>query len=474
MTLRWHLWVDWDGDGVFEADEGGPLYGATMQRGRKNVIAPSGNGFEPPQPGSGTLLLLDLDGRYDSWNEASPIYPNFTANKRFRLEVEENGTVWPVMAGNIKKIQRVEGDVPAVRLDIEGAWALLGEKVWVTMQSNLYAGDAMGLVLDAAGWPADKRDLSTGVDEKTVWWASGVSARQALHELAEAEYGTLVMRADGTVRFRSRHDFYDVVATVTGADIQRGYRIPLPWEVVRTVARVRAYLPKDTSGLLYEYQASVPVQGSETTEIFVSVQDVYIGEITSLEHTANASADGTGADMSDQVTVSATLLSPQRAKLEIANSSTGTVYLQSVKFYGSGVTMDGFVDREARNDAGAGLYGERALVVNVMWLQDALVAKDIADHLAWWYGEPAPERAAVEVRLKDRPALQFGVDVGDVVSLDLGSIQGDYRLVHVEHHWLDRTGRAVETKWLLQPVFTFTDMYWFFPTQLGVTSRFGF
>jgi len=465
--------VDWDGDGVYEADEGGPLYGVTLERGRKNVIARNGNGFEPPQPGSGTLLLLDLDGRYDPWNETSPIYPNFTANKRFRIEVEENGTVWPVMTGNIKKIQRVEGNVPAVRLDLEGALALLGEDVWVTMQKNIYAGDAMEMVLDAAGWPAD-RDLSAGVDEKAVWWVSGVSALQALHELAEAEYGTLVMRADGTIRFRSRHDFYDVVATVTGADIQRGYRIPLPWDVVRTVARVRAYLPKDTSGLLYEYQASVPVQGSETAEIFISVQDVYIGEITSVEHMANASADGTGADVSDQVTVTATLLSPQRVKLEVANSSTSTVYLQSVKFYGNGVTMDGYVDYEARNDDGAALYGERALTVDVMWLQDALVAKDIADHLAWWYGEPATGRAAVEVRLKDRPALQFGVDVGDVVSLDLGSIQGNYRLIHVEHHWLDRVGRMVETKWILQPAFAFGDLYWIFPTALGISSRFGF
>ena len=82
----------------------------------------------------------------------------------------------------------------------------------------------------------------------------------------------------------------------------------------------------------------------------------------------------------------------------------------------------------------------------------------------------------LEVRLKANPAVQFGVDVGDVVTVELPGegINQDYVVEYVEHHWRDRIGQVVETKWHLVPRFAFTDIYWFFPTRLGETSRFGF
>lgn len=473
--LTWRFWVDWDGDGVYEADEGPRMFGMQLHRGRNAAIRRDGRGFEPPQVGEGTVLLIDDSGRYDPWNTGSPLYPNFTANKRFRLEVSDGVTAWPVVAGRVKSIKREEREgVPAVRLDIEDGWALLGEPVYIPMQRGVYAGIAMGLVLDAAGWPTDKRDLSAGVDQHEVWWVDGVPARQALHELAEAEYGTLALRADGTLWFRDRHEMYTAVSTVTAADIQRGYRIPLPWDTVRTVARVRAYLPRDVSGVLTTRHMLMPIQGNATDEIFIDVRDVYVETIASVDITATENEDGTGADLSSQVTVTTTLLSPQRVKLVVTNTGAQVVYLQTVTLNGTGVAMDGYVDREAENATGKGLYGERLLVIDNFWLQDPLVAKDLADHYATWYGDPAPERALLELTLKGVPSLQFGVDIGDVVRVQVGGIDADYRLLYTEHRWLDRQGQITETKWLLRPAFAFSDMYWFFPTKLGETSRFGF
>lgn len=474
--LTWHLWVDWDGDGVFEADEGGALFGLTLHRGRREVIRRDGRGFEPPNIGRGTLMLLDRTGRYDPWNTSSPIYPNFTANKRFKLEVSNGVSTWPVVYGRLQRIQREQrGGYPTVRVDIEDGWAMLEEPVYVTMQRNIYAGDAMGLVLDAAGWPAALRDLSDGVDVKQAWWSGGESGLEALHALAEAEYGLLHMRGDGAVRFRDRHDTLPVVRTVTGSDIQRGIRLPLPWEAVRTVASVRAYSVHDVSGTLQEWTLSVPIAGSSTEEIFVEATEVYIETVSSLTWTATENPDGTGADMSGDISITAAVLSPTRLKLAVQNTATTTAYLQTVRADGTGVTLS-FIERRAENATGQSLYGDRTLEIRNRWLQDAYVAKDIADHCAHWYGEPAPERAMLEVRLKSTPEVQFGVDVGDVVTIDLPAdgIHQDYILARVEHHWRERTGQVVETKWHLVPKFAFADIYWFFPTRIGETSRFGF
>ena len=477
MALTWRLWVDWDGDGTFEADEGENLFGMTLHRGRKNVVRSNGKGFEPPQVGAGTVMLLDEAGRYDPWNTDSPLYPNFTANKAFKIKVSDGVSTWPVAYGRIKRIKReAKGGYPQVRMDVEDGWGMLRAAVWKAMRRGIYAGEAMGLVLDEAGWPAGLRDLSDGVDEKAVWWASGETALAALHALAEAEYGELHMRGDGTVVFRDRHDMMSVAATVTAADIQRGIRIPLPWETVRTMVEVSAYLIEEVSGTLREFTTPTPIGGGSTEVFFWDVTGgIYVEDVSAVTWTATENQDGTGADRSGDVTVAVDVLAPTRVKVTATNSAGGTVWLQTVTMDGNGVQLSA-TTRQAENSAGAALYGERELAIDNRWLQDMYVAKDIADHLAWWYGDPAPERAMLELQLKDNPALQFGIDLGDVVHVELpeDGVSQDYILNYVEHHWRDRAGRAVETKWHLVPKFAFDDLYWFFPTRLGETSRFGF
>ena len=477
MTLpKWHLLVDWDGDGTFESDEGVAVFHASIARGKRDIVRHDGKGFEPPQIGKGTLLLVDKTGRYDPWNAGSPIYPNFTANKPFKLQVEVNGTIYPVVRGRIQKIRRdsAMGASPVVRLDVTDAWADLNDAIYVAPQRNIYPGDAMGMILDAAGWDAALRDIDLGVDERAVWWASGETARAALHALASSDGGTLALRADGTIRFRDRHADEESIGTLTDADIFHGVRIPLPWDSVRTRVEVTAYMPSDLEGELFTYRAPVPVQGKATSEIFISPPaGTYIESVASVVFGASYDAGG-AEDATSALDVTAEVLSATRLKLTIINNDTGQVYLQWATINGSGVRLTG-VTSEASNDTGIALYGERTLKIDNLWLQDVFVAKDFADHYAWWLGEPSPDRALLSVVLRGN-AKQFLWDVGDVITADLNVLPEPqaYRIIRMKHRWLDRGGVRVETEMLLEPKFSFTDTYWFFPTQLGVTSRFGF
>jgi len=469
VTLTWTFEVDWDADGVFERDEAPNLFSFHFTRGKQEVIGQDGR-FGRYQVGRGTALLRNLDGTYDPWNTTSPIYPHFMAGKRFRMQVSDGTTAWPVVTGRIQRINYASER--AVRLDLEDDWAVLQEEVHIPVQRNVYAGSAMNMVLDHVGWPGG-RDISAGVDVKKVWWCAG-KAGIALQELAEAEFGVVSVRADGTFWFRSRHDSYPTAANVTTADIQHGFRLPLPWETIRTVVRVRAYQPEDVSGMIYEHASAFQVQGNSTESVWITPQDVYMETITGVDVTANEKEDGSGTDMSAYVSAVATLIGAQRVKIDVTNTASGPVWVTSLRLNGSGVKMGAYVEREAVNNTGLGLYGERVLLVDNFWLQDALVAKDFADHFAFWYGEPTQERAFLRVRLKANPALQFGVDIGDVVDIDMGDFGGRYRVMWIAHRWTDRAGQVVETEWLLDPRFDFSDEYWFFPTKIGVSSRFGF
>ncbi len=474
MTLTWHMYVDWDGDGVYEADEGGNMFGFSVKRGRQHMVKQDGKGFEPPAVGQGTILLRDLERRYDPWNSASPLYPHVLPQKRLKVTVDDGTGEKPVVVGQIREVHYEEGNVPKARIDFSDAWIFLQKEVYVPMQRNLTTDQALHMVLDEAGWSAVDRDIDLGLNTIRAWWVDGKSARLALHELAEAEYGFLDLRADGIIRFRNRQANIPSTAAVSAGDILRGIRLPLPWDSIRTVARVRAYQPRDVSGLLSTFQAPVRVEGSSTEEMFIDVLDVYIDSISSLTWQASENEDGTGADLTGQFNVTATVLSPTRVKLNIENTGTQRGYLQKVDIYGTGVDMKGYVDRVKENAAAKAVYGERLLVVDNKWLQDIYVAKDFADHFAWWYGTPKPEQSLVRVRLKNRPALQFGVDVGDVLDVNIGSITGRFRVVHIEHRWTVRTGQMVETTWTLHPHFSFSNIYWIFPTRIGETSRFGF
>jgi hypothetical protein len=65
-------------------------------------------------------------------------------------------------------------------------------------------GTRIGRVLDAIGWPAADRTISTGETVLGQWTPSGASAMSELRDTEEVEQGLLYMGGDGTITFRDR------------------------------------------------------------------------------------------------------------------------------------------------------------------------------------------------------------------------------------------------------------------------------
>jgi len=72
-----------------------------------------------------------------------------------------------------------------------------------TPWNNDLPGARAGRVLDAIGWPADLRELDTGVSVLQPATLN-MSALEHLQKVAESEFGALYTRADGTVRLEGR------------------------------------------------------------------------------------------------------------------------------------------------------------------------------------------------------------------------------------------------------------------------------
>lgn len=88
---------------------------------------------------------------------------------------------------------------------------------------GIRTGQAVHAVLDAAGWPADKRDIDTGATAIAWWWEEGADAYSALERLVNSEGpGALVtIGTEGELIFRDRH--HRLVRTASTA-VQETFR----------------------------------------------------------------------------------------------------------------------------------------------------------------------------------------------------------------------------------------------------------
>lgn len=88
-NILYSFHVDWDGDGSYDGNynEALRVLSWSVDRGRDSVINPSGDGFTPYGIGTMRVTLDNKDGRYDSWNSASPLYGTSAPGKKAQFRV---------------------------------------------------------------------------------------------------------------------------------------------------------------------------------------------------------------------------------------------------------------------------------------------------------------------------------------------------------------------------------------------------
>lgn len=101
-----------------------------------------------------------------------------------------------------------EKPLPSVTFTGLDALARLREaNVSTELFQGIRTGEAVNEVLDAVGWPADKRDIDTGATSIAWWWEEGADAFSALERIVNSEGpGALItIGTEGELIFRDRH-----------------------------------------------------------------------------------------------------------------------------------------------------------------------------------------------------------------------------------------------------------------------------
>lgn len=475
MASLFKLDVDWNMDGTYDTlDNGSMMTSLRIRRGKRNVIKPNGDGFEEDESGQMITSLVDLYDWYD------PIVNSeIGAGKYFRLQVNvPSGQTFDLITGKINEPVISEGrGVRRMQLTGDDGWTTLRDqtnRVNIDLQEDLYGDDAMNLLLDAIGWTTLwGRDLGGGVDLHQYWYAADKSAASALYDLAFSEMGKLWIAGDGKITFRNRHNVNTSLFTISDNDVYLGsVKILEPWEVVRNSIRVKATNREIQSAV--ELWSSIEIirltPGEIRDDIFASytyngasvIGTNIIQPVPNVDYVANTESDGSGIDVTADITITATPFS-SASKLTAQNTGSNAGYLIVNKLRGDALTTRTETS-EFNDSVSQGRYQIRSLDLSYEWIQNINAARAIARNLKNTLAYP---RKIISFQLVDNPDKQFAMDIGKQVDVNIESkgIVGTYRVYYLEHQWVDMAGLVTRSTFYLEPVDAL-DNYWILPAQI--------
>ncbi len=507
MSFLYHLYVDWNDDGVYEADESAYLDSVQIQRGRRDI-------FTQPYVGKMTVRLKNHTGRFTPWNTGSLISPNVAPGRRVQMIVDVNGVGYPIFSGRLdspKTFSQKVGATPDVMtLTAQDGWRWLSDqKTNIALNTNIATGNAIVEVLSGTGWIASgvfllgsaKLGVSgganasnlggAGVGENTRidvgndvipnWWTADESASQSIWDLARSEFGRLQINGDGTLVFKARSSDFSTSADVQLTDSQvQEVSVDTPWEWVKNRVSVKAN-PRTLAGLAEVwYLRDTPyIQVGETLTLWAEFADVTgervavtggVNPVATTDYTANTKVDGTGTDKTANITVTPTFFSTA-AKLVITQNAGTTVYITFLHIRGQIVQAMDSQLMIADYAADQALHGVIELSVDLPWQQSTLTAKDFA---VWQLAFLKTPQLAPRVVMRGQ-SLPFIWDLGTKVQWNSTKLGFDktFRVGEVTYDL--KKGQDVTATWLLLP--TGNENFWRLDAPgvlLGVNTTLGY
>lgn len=487
-NLLWALEVDWDGDFTFDgSNEAVRLHRLITDRGNEYYLSGDGKGFESNAVGTAVLTLDNYDGRFDPYNTSSPLYGYLRPGKLIRLWVRNGigGTDYPVIAGVLQDIKPYgrHGDVDLI---LEDGWRWLADRnVSVALQGNIYADDAIGAIADAVTYPWGY-ELDTGPDLIKWWWTTGKKAKTEIENVANSGVGFAFIANNGKLKYYSRQRFDEATMVIRQEHILKDIVLPQPWEFQRNIVKI-AVQPRVTQSSqdIWTLNDTPSISAGETIYIWakytydnqsVPATDV-IAPVVTTDYTANAQADGAGADKTADITVSLTAANifAEDAKIAITNNDAATVYLTLLKLRGKPINVPNVSEIIVEGDDAATL--PRALELSLPWQQDYNIGVNIAEYLLDFLSSI---QYFPTIIIEGRPEIQFALDLNDVVTLQLDEwgVDANFKIGKIRHRNLSDSCQLIRTEIKLFPVYVPpVDNYWYLGTAglsgLGVTTYLG-
>jgi hypothetical protein len=211
MAATYKVFVDWNADGDF-GDTGEDVTARTLDDRQKVTVSYGRDTFRTGSPISGGeagLLLNNISRDYSPENGSSPLAGLVLPGRDVLIRATSGVTDYTLFRGALDDFDldpAFEGRAISARC-LDGLSRLKGTPVSTALHEAIRTGEALDVILDEVGWPADARDLDDGATVMPFWWLGEVDAFDAVMQLVDSEGqpSLVTISADGDFVFRDRH-----------------------------------------------------------------------------------------------------------------------------------------------------------------------------------------------------------------------------------------------------------------------------
>lgn len=300
-------------------------------------------GLSPVAPGETAPTLNNRGADYSPDNPGSPIAGYLGPAKPLLIKALYADRAHVMFRGYLDDYQiKPEPNERAVDLS---ALDLLGSKLGeATVSTDLYrslmTGQALHVLLDAIGWPADARDIDTGATTLRYWWEEGATATEAIQRLMAAEGPPSLVSVDiaGRIVFRDRHhrllraESLEIQATLRASGIEPTFSAPMEYDIgwkdlvnsVEVSIDERQAAPEYSN--VFETEDVIAINAGETKTLAIEGSDPFVGALVPVAGTDYVLQ---GGDLS--ITLSRT--SGQSAEVRLSSTGGAVITGLQVRAY---------------------------------------------------------------------------------------------------------------------------------------------
>ncbi len=301
---------------------------------------------------------------------------------------------------------------------------------------------ALAMLIDQASMPPPAVSLGTGSQTLPYAFDAGQSERQGLlqeaDKIATSEFGYFFQKGDGTVTFvprftRQASDTLAVTLTDTFDSLDVGASVDDVVNVVRckvypptvdaAATSVLYTLPCDTTnthvvgvGETIQIEGPYTKPSDRTTRVGGTA---VVTPVTSTDYTANALADGTGADKTSAMSVDVQL-GANLIRAWVTNTGDVAFYITKFQVRGKVISRDAETDLVLRDETSVRQYEERALDLDMKYQGSVTSARGVCQALLDVYANPAMRARSVSFNAnRDATHMTQALvrEVGDRVGL---------------------------------------------------------
>jgi hypothetical protein len=324
--------------------------------------------------------------------------------------------------------------------------------ITIPLQENIYVDEAIIQILNAARWSWDY-ELDAGVDLKPYYWVDARSPARALHELAHSELGTIVIRTNGAIRYKSRLNQDASVITINDDDCMH-VRQMMPRDAIRNIIKIstspRSERPVQS---VWELPGYIEIDAGETVDN-VWAEYLYNGQtvpvknpivpVPSVDYLASQNSDGSGTDLTANISVNLYSFAT-RGNLAFTNHGATRAYVYWARVRGTPIASSNTVTLEYQDDDSIRQFGARPFQLAID--QNINIARQYRELLGLYLTRA---RNYLVVQLLPNSEKAFIPDLGDIVQGNFPKlgISQEFRIIHIAHK---NSGNLTFTTWILEP-----------------------